>query len=215
LQLALRYLQAPALEMAAELGRAAEENPFLELEEADDDLGFAHSPVPRGVVETWTEDTGTVRVYEPSAHETLLAELRLLCREPELFGPAENVIGCLDERGYLGLPVEEIAGELGIGLDRAERALALVQRLDPPGIGARDLRECWLLQLERRGEQDTVAYRTVRDGWASSERERAKRRGRRSAGCPLARAGSSRRIRSGRWCPTSGWSRGEIVTWCP
>src|SRR2546427_9118064 len=43
--------------------------------------------------------------------------------------------------------------------------LRIIQKLDPPGVGARDLRECLLLQLEYRGETDTLAYRLVRDGF--------------------------------------------------
>src|SRR5207237_8544031 len=47
----------------------------------------------------------------------------------------------------------------------AEEMLRIIQKLDPPGVGARDLRECLLLQLEARAETDTLAYRLVRDAF--------------------------------------------------
>src|SRR5207245_4672576 len=47
----------------------------------------------------------------------------------------------------------------------AEEMLRIIQKLDPPGVGARDLRECLLLQLEARAETDTLAHRLVRDAF--------------------------------------------------
>jgi RNA polymerase sigma-54 factor len=47
----------------------------------------------------------------------------------------------------------------------AEELLRIIQRLDPPGVGARDLRECLLLQLEDQKKTDTLVYRLVRDAW--------------------------------------------------
>jgi RNA polymerase sigma-54 factor len=59
------------------------------------------------------------------------------------------LISYIDERGYLSTPLEEIANSLGgaVPLDRLQAALAKVQKLEPPGVGARDHKECLLLQL--------------------------------------------------------------------
>lgn len=68
---------------------------------------------------------------------------------------AEYLIGSLDSHGYLTISVEEAADVLRVSVERVERALAVLQALDPPGIGARDLAECLLIQLrgfEERGE---------------------------------------------------------------
>jgi RNA polymerase sigma-54 factor len=70
--------------------------------------------------------------------------------EPELRAMADRIIYNLDTNGYLQGRLEDLLG-LDAGPDdaaMAERALALVQKLDPPGVGARDLRECLLLQLQ-------------------------------------------------------------------
>jgi RNA polymerase sigma-54 factor len=57
------------------------------------------------------------------------------------------IIGNLDEDGYLRIPLEEIALETKVSLEQAESVLRLIQTFDPPGVGARDLRECLLMQL--------------------------------------------------------------------
>ena len=64
---------------------------------------------------------------------------------------AALLIDELDENGYLGSPLEEILGwlpaELEPDIDELKAALSLLQSFDPPGIGARDMAECLLLQL--------------------------------------------------------------------
>lgn len=163
-QLALRYLQTPALELAEELARVAGENPLLEIE--DEQERFASAPaLPRGRNEPWPEDRESVQRYEPGMQERLVAELRLFHPRSKQSEAAEYLIGCLDERGYLGASLEDLAADLRISVEVAETALSLVQTLDPPGIGARDLRECFLLQLERQGDADSATYRIVRDSW--------------------------------------------------
>lgn len=61
---------------------------------------------------------------------------------------AQSIIGNLDDRGYLTCTVEEVAEPLEIPLADVERVLAVIQTFDPPGIGARNLAECLLIQLE-------------------------------------------------------------------
>ena len=67
----------------------------------------------------------------------------------------EFIIGSLNDRGYLGCSAEEIAEILEISVEEVERVLTLIQSFEPPGIGARDLRECLLIQLQ----QHEGAYR--------------------------------------------------------
>ncbi|MBI4639170.1 MAG: RNA polymerase sigma-54 factor, partial [Candidatus Tectomicrobia bacterium] len=59
------------------------------------------------------------------------------------------LIGNIDEDGYLRDDLNEIACELGVSLKSVEQVLALIQTFDPPGIGARTLEECLLLQLQQ------------------------------------------------------------------
>ncbi|MFZ5829392.1 MAG: RNA polymerase sigma-54 factor, partial [Planctomycetota bacterium] len=69
--------------------------------------------------------------------------------EPELRAMADRIIYNLDPNGYLQGQLDDLLGPDATEDDKAlaKRALTLVQRLDPPGVGARDLRECLLLQL--------------------------------------------------------------------
>jgi RNA polymerase sigma-54 factor len=74
---------------------------------------------------------------------------------------AENIIGNLDENGYLTATTEELAQEGKYSQDDLEDALAVVQDFDPIGVGARDLRECLLLQLKAFDPQNTLAQQIV------------------------------------------------------
>ncbi len=85
----------------------------------------------------------------PTLQDYLSNQLTWFDLEPELRAMAERIIYNLDSNGYLQSSLEDLLGP-DAGPDElalARRALQLVQRLDPPGVGARDLRECLLLQL--------------------------------------------------------------------
>ncbi len=71
------------------------------------------------------------------------------------------IIGNLDERGYLCSTIEEIAKQCGCDVERVEATLVKVQRLDPPGVAARDLRECLLAQLRVLRIRDGLAFDIV------------------------------------------------------
>ena len=74
------------------------------------------------------------------------------------------MIDCLDERGYLDCPLEELSREFDIPLFSLEQALFAVQMLDPPGVGARNLSECLTLQLAQGRSLDPLALKIARDG---------------------------------------------------
>jgi RNA polymerase sigma-54 factor len=74
---------------------------------------------------------------------------------------AESIIGNLDENGYLMATLEELAQEGKFSLEDIEDALAVVQEFDPLGVGARDLRECLLMQLKTLDPQNTLAQQIV------------------------------------------------------
>jgi len=76
---------------------------------------------------------------------------------------AENIIGNLDENGYLTASVEELSQDGKYNQDDLEDAMAVVQDFDPIGVGARDLRECLLLQIKAFDPQNTLAAQVVSD----------------------------------------------------
>ncbi|MGQ9508201.1 MAG: RNA polymerase factor sigma-54 [Thermodesulfobacteriota bacterium] len=71
------------------------------------------------------------------------------------------IIGNLDEDGYLKIPVEEISSETGVPTSSVESVLRKIQQFDPVGVGARDLKECLLIQLEQLSVRDPIAERIV------------------------------------------------------
>jgi RNA polymerase sigma-54 factor len=90
---------------------------------------------------------------EASMFDALREQLGFLAVPDDLVPVCEFIIGNLDPDGYLRSSEEEVAAQIGTGL--TAEAIAWVQRLEPPGIGARDLRECFLIQLARL--QDGIA----------------------------------------------------------
>src|ERR1700747_1924062 len=76
---------------------------------------------------------------------------------------AELIIGNIDDNGFLQATPEEMALNTGIAQDDFEHMLTLIQSFYPPGVGARDLRECLLIQLRREGRQNGLEYKIVAD----------------------------------------------------
>jgi len=102
-----------------------------------------------------------VPVSRPSLDEHLSEQLRYRGLGDEAEAIGDYLIGSIDERGYLTMSVEEVAAELDQPIARVEEVLRAVQALEPPGIGARNLRECLLLQLRARGQEESLAWRIV------------------------------------------------------
>jgi len=71
------------------------------------------------------------------------------------------IIGNLDDDGYLKTSLEEVSFEMGLPLEMVEGVLRKVQQFDPVGVGARDLKECLLVQLEQMSVRDPVAEKIV------------------------------------------------------
>ena len=76
---------------------------------------------------------------------------------------AELIIGNVDDNGFLQTTPEEMALNTGIPKEDFENMLTLIQSFHPPGVGARDLRECLLIQLKREGRQNSLEYKIVAD----------------------------------------------------
>jgi RNA polymerase sigma-54 factor len=68
----------------------------------------------------------------------------------------EFIVGSIDERGYLDISIEELAGIVNMSLDKIEHLLSIVQNMHPAGVGARNLRECLLLQTEKYDDESVV-----------------------------------------------------------
>jgi len=96
------------------------------------------------------EDTflENISVKSSSLDEHLLWQLRFAEMTQKEKQIAQFIIGNLNGDGYLVNPLEEIANQTKVDLQEVERVLQKIQEFDPPGIAARDLKECLLLQLK-------------------------------------------------------------------
>lgn len=106
-----------------------------------------------------------------SLAEQLLSHLKATSTTPADAAISEYLVDSLDEQGYLRLDVDEACGVLRVTVREIEAGIARLQACDPPGIGARNLRECLLLQLmnlKETGEDpsfDAIALSMLRDHW--------------------------------------------------
>jgi len=136
------------------------------------------------------EYTEPVSVEARDLSDHLKDQVQMLDLTPRQRLIAEEFLGNIAEDGYLGAPLEEIVtganklledfaeqrdGEEAVqpySLAEAEEMLRIIQTLDPPGVGARDLRECLILQLQERKQTDTLAYRLVNEAWEDLKNHR-------------------------------------------
>ncbi len=102
-----------------------------------------------------------VPVVRSSLEDHLISQLRMTVASPEELKIGEFIIGSLDGNGFLTCTAEEIAGFAGADLKQVEEVLKVIRTFDPPGVGAADLKECLLLQLEQMGLEDSLAARLV------------------------------------------------------
>lgn len=102
-------------------------------------------------------------VATTSLQEHLLDQLRMAEAPKDLTQIAQLVIGNIDDRGYLQISPEDLAFSTGIGVEQILKAVKLVQSFEPAGVGARDLRECLMFQLERDGKEKSHEYQIIAD----------------------------------------------------
>ena len=89
-------------------------------------------------------------------YDHLLWQLRMSTSDERIIHIGEEIIGNLNDDGYLVVLLDELAERLEEDKSEIEAVLFQVQRFDPPGVGARDLQECLLIQAEALEEDDEI-----------------------------------------------------------
>ncbi len=122
-------------------------------------------------------DWEQLRAAEITLAEHLDGQIGAATHDPRTGFIARHIIGMLDDAGYLGTPIDDVAEDLGVELFEAEAALALVQSLDPTGVGARNLAECIAIQAREADRYDPCMATLIAnlDLVARGEVERLKR----------------------------------------
>lgn len=178
LQQAIKLLQLSQLELLEAIELEINENPILEIKEGDTPEERSEEKEEEPVEE---KDDMTEWLERYSASEEISAEYanfeereypdyeNMVSKGTNLrdylrwqvglsdFNPEERIIAewileNIDDNGYLAFPLAEISNVSGYTIEQLEAILLKVQKLDPPGVGARDLRECILIQYKMRGD---------------------------------------------------------------
>jgi RNA polymerase sigma-54 factor len=154
---AIELLQYSAVELQSFLYEQSLDNPFLEIR--DHRWKRSGRRLSEKDKKQWLENM-SARSETLSAH--LMAQLPALSLAKQEERAVRYLIASLDEDGYLRIELEEIADRLAISREEAEKALEIVQSLEPAGVGARSLEECLYLQLRRLPERDEFAEQIIK-----------------------------------------------------
>lgn len=177
MRLSLNLLQLPLIKLKEYIKEEIEKNPLLETidressevptEKLEDILTAGEQKQPESNM-PWAEEEQEKRDYRESIitkpttlQEHLLRQLRLLTSFEEELKIGESIIGNLNDSGFLRTSLKEIAETTKTSPSKVEKILFLIQTFDPIGVGARDLRECLLLQLKAKGEEKFLPAPTI------------------------------------------------------
>lgn len=167
----LHLLQLPITQLKEKLEQEFEQNPLLELEEEEtktsipqeEEFEFEEENIWWQRKEKFTSDDERRRIYLESLvtkpetlQEHLIKQLHLQNLDKKFYSLGEEIIGNIDEDGYLRTDLKEISKKFNVSLKKVEKILNLIQEFDPFGVGARDLKECLVIQLKLRGMPDKV-----------------------------------------------------------
>jgi RNA polymerase sigma-54 factor len=108
----------------------------------------------------------------PSLQEHLLWQLRLVTHTPQEQKIGEVIIGNIDEHGYLRVSLEEIGQTVGVDKQVVAKVLKLIQSLEPTGVGARNLEECLLLQVQGSDEEAQLLRRIIKHHLGNLEKRK-------------------------------------------
>ena len=173
----LDCLQFSALDLNQYVQELSLSNPLLDVEIPDLDdasLSKTDNTVRFGEWNTWhanrrsLDEQRSIEDFccsEESFADYLNAQLgQMHLLDETALKCCRYLVGCLNGRGYLDCPLELLAHESGFTLFELEQALFVIQMLDPPGVGARDLSECLILQLLRGKDFNEHTIRIATDG---------------------------------------------------
>lgn len=169
MQLFMRALQSNTLELSQLIREAMESNPVLEeipqQENMRDEESWGASAENNSEHDARREFAFDSLRAQPTLSEHLREQVMQSALDPDTEQTLLLLTAELDHRGFFEESPEKIAERLGIAPSLLERALATLRELDPPGVGARDLRDSLLIQLEQLGEGNGLTAELLRHRW--------------------------------------------------
>lgn len=153
----LNILALPLLEIKGLIEKELEDNPLLE------ELPPKEPPLPYSErLKTASQDFRLgLLTKKVSLQDVLLRQLGMFTNTDEEFRIGQEIIGNIDENGYLKAALDEFANTLNVTIDKVEGILKLIQEFEPAGVGARTISECLLIQLKIRNENDPLLLKIV------------------------------------------------------
>lgn len=172
LKQSLSILNMNVIELEEEVKREAEENPIIEIDKSNEidwekyikNMDNSHN-YDNSSYHNENEDynlENMVRHYD-SLYDHLKFQIglyKLTNKEREV---CEYIIDSLDENGYLKLHIDEIIKQTNVEEDLAQKSIRIVQQLEPSGVGARNLEECLLIQLENMNIKDELLENIIKN----------------------------------------------------
>jgi RNA polymerase sigma-54 factor len=151
----LKTLHLPYTDLLDSINKETTENPALDVEKTDELIAYAHSLRSGKSTATPSDFDASrpdkeIKDLGPTLQSHLIEQLHLEELEEQDFKIAEYLVQNIDDRGYLSdYPKirEEIVDSLKVKSCRVDKILGLVQTLEPEGVGARNLKECLLIQV--------------------------------------------------------------------
>ncbi|WP_342554546.1 RNA polymerase factor sigma-54 [Paenibacillus sp. FSL R7-0652] len=145
------------------LQEAAADNPLLELE---DQPAYPFRSVRRDNTQWHTSYDPLLQAKgtEPTVEQILASQIRLMSMPNGLEKAAVYLAGCVNDDGYLKMELSDIQTVLKVSMSELNAGLDVLQSLDPPGVGARNLQECLLLQIRRDASAAPYAEQMVQAG---------------------------------------------------
>ncbi|GGE81506.1 RNA polymerase factor sigma-54 [Priestia taiwanensis] len=156
LRQAIHLLQYNIQELDQFLHEQAAENPLIELGEFT-----SIQSKPKSMKHSVEDVVELFRGAEMSLHDYLEQQLQDTSMGEREKKIATYIIFTINGNGYLQESVRDIAAHLTISVQEVEEVLAIVHSFDPAGIGAKDIQECLLLQLQRLHPRHTVAQEII------------------------------------------------------
>lgn len=156
---AIALLQYSAQELTSFLESKALENPLITLKGTPIENGYKKLTTERKKSE-WIEQ---IIDKSESMEDYLLSQINVNEYSRIQLLMIKTIIRNLDENGYFRWDIEDIAMKWNVSRQMAEESLSVIHDLEPAGIGARNLQECLLLQIQRKNPKNHLAIKIITD----------------------------------------------------
>jgi RNA polymerase sigma-54 factor len=157
----LKVLTMTSLDLRALIEEELVNNPCLEEGPPESDLQPPLPPTDYSQGLPQDDLTDKINPKEVSLQEVLLRQLGMFVNTDAELIIGHEIIGNIDENGYLKATLEELALTLKMPIEEVARVLSLIQEFEPSGVGCRNISECLSIQLKKDNEADPLIFKII------------------------------------------------------